>query len=156
MHTWSLYSVEYGDAVVENISLSGFDNQGVCNPVSTRVGDHTLEEGQFELQSTFRNIHFEDGAKSIDFCFAERQEITTVNFVDLGGSLSPSGAIQPIKVSTIMSNSPEMTRFVDLSKCTINENGCFTYCRDTCFRSVRYETLGTEMDGYTLKACLNN
>jgi len=31
--------------------------------------------------------------------------------------------------------------------------GCFSYCVDTCFRSVRFETPGTAMDGYTLKAC---
>lgn len=156
MHTWSLHSVEYGGAVIENIVLSGFDDHGVCNPVSIRVDDHNEKEGQFELQSTFRNIRFEDGVESILFCFAERAGISTVHYVDLDGSLSPPGAVLPVGASTIMSNSPEMKRFVDPSKCSTNENGCFTYCRDTCFRSVRYETLGTEMDGYALKACLTN
>ena len=157
MHTWMLDS-EYGGATLENITISGFDDAASigCGKTSVRVDPFNLEENQFEQFSTFQNIRLEDGVNKINFCLAEAAGIDTVHWMDLDGSFSPPNAVRPTGVSTILSNGPDILRFVDSAKCTTNTIGCYSYCRDTCFRSVRYEIRGTAMDGYVLKACRKN
>jgi len=152
MHTWTLLN-EYGGARLENISVSGFDESVACrNAISIHVDDHNLEEDQFEFYASFSNIQLADGAESISFCKAEDGDIETVHFIDLDGSLSPD-SVSPTGASMLLGSSPEIRRFVDPDKCTEMDGLCYSYCRDTCFRSVRYETLGTQMDNYDLKAC---
>ena len=154
MHTWVLNN-DSGGVSLENISISGFDEAAStrCGKTSIRVDPFNLEENQFEQFATFRNVRAVDGANTIDFCLAEAAGIDTVHYFDLDGSLSPPNAVKPTGASTLLSNGPDVLRFVDPSKCTINNKGCYSYCRDTCFRSVRYETQGFAMDGYVLKAC---
>jgi hypothetical protein len=157
MHTWMTDS-EYGGATLQNITISGFDDAAStgCKKVNVRVDPLNLEQNQFEQFSTFRNVHLADGVNKIDFCLAQAAGIDTVHWIDYDGSFSPPNAVQPTGACTILSNGPDILRFVDSAKCTININGCYSYCRDTCFRSVRYEILGTAMDGYVLKACRKN
>jgi len=133
---------------------TGFGPDITCpKAFSIHLDDYNLEENQFEQFSTFANTTLVDGPSTISFCKAESSGLTTIHFVDLDGSFSPPGVVFPRGASTFMSNGSEILRFADPSKCTLMEVGCYTYCRDTCFRSVRYETPGTSMDGYRLKAC---
>jgi hypothetical protein len=157
MHTWMLNS-EYGAVTLDNITISGFDDAASigCGITNVRVDPFNLEENQFEQFATFRNIHLEDGVNKIDFCLAEDAGIDTVHWVDYDGSFRPPNTAQPTEASTVLSNGPDIMRFVDRTKCTVNTNGCYSYCRNTCFRSVRYEIKGTSMDGYLLKACRKN
>lgn len=155
MHTWTLYNQE-GGGYIEDVTLSGFDDIGSrCAQSSIHVDLHNIEENQFEYYSAFRNVNLRDGSASINFCDADKLGITTAHFVDLDGSLRPPG-VEPNRASTLVGTSAELNRFVDSSKCTAIENRCYSYCADTCFRSIRYETPGTTMNGFVLKACKAN
>lgn len=46
-----------------------------------------------------------------------------------------------------------MKTFANHTKCTAVAAGCYSYCRDTCFRSVRYEVDAAASAGLTLKVC---
>ena len=152
MHTWTLYNQE-GGGYLEDITLSGFEDIGSgCGRSAISVDLHNIEENQFEFYSAFRNIKLQDASKSINFCEADRLGIDMVHFVDLDGSLRPPG-VSPTGASTLIGTSAEIHRFVDPAKCTPIDSGCYSYCADTCFRSVRYETSGTLMNGFVMKAC---
>jgi len=153
MHTWTLHDEYGGGARLDNISVSGFDESVACRFAnSIRVDNHSLEDNQFEFYSSFSNIQLEDGADTISFCKADEGGINTVHFIDLDGSLSPD-SVSPTGPSTLLGSSPEIQRFVDPAKCTDMAGRCYSYCSDTCFRSIKYETMSTDMDDWKLKAC---
>jgi len=155
MHTWKRHS-DYPGTAIQNISLSGFGSDTACySAFSIHVDSQTLKQGQFDFFSTFEKMNLQADAHTISFCDAENKDIDTVYYTDLDGSLSPSG-VTSTNPSTILSNGASVQAFVDESKCTVDANGCYSYCSDTCFRSVRYQTMTTEMDDYALKACLWN
>jgi hypothetical protein len=89
---------------------------------------------------------------SVSFCDLVGTDIETVYLVDLDGSLSPPG-VDSTTASVLLSNGRNIQKFVDPSKCAEVTNGCYTYCKDTCFRSIRYEIEGPETEGYELKIC---
>ena len=156
MHTWTLHDDTGGGATLEDISISGFDGSVSCNfATSIRVDNHNIKEKQFEFYSSFSNIQLEDGPDTISFCKADEDDIKTIYYIDLDGSLSPASA-SPTEASTLLGSSPEVNRFVDPAKCTVMGGQCYSYCSDTCFRSVKYETMSTSMDNWELKACKTN
>jgi len=153
MHTWTLHDDTGGGATLEDITISGFGASVSCNfATSIRVDNHNLEEKQFEFYSSFSNIQLADGPATISFCKADEDDIKTIYYIDLDGSLSPA-SVSPTKASTLLGSSPEVNRFVDPAKCTVMGGQCYSYCSDTCFRSVKYETMSTSMDNWKLKAC---
>jgi hypothetical protein len=77
--------------------------------------------------------------------------------IDLDGSLAPTTAIKTTRESTIVgSDDGRLFAFVDTSKCTKVEAGCYSYCLDTCFRSMRFELDIPDTEEYSLKVCLRD
>lgn len=76
-------------------------------------------------------------------------DIDTVYLTDRDGSLGSTTTT----TSTVMSIGPTIEAFVDLSQCTRFDQGCFQYCENTCFRSVRYEIEGRDTDNFILRVC---
>lgn len=75
----------------------------------------------------------------LDFCRADHQGIHDIYISASDGSLGPQRDSSAHGIATIVSNQMAMLRFVDVEKCTVNAIGCYQFCEDTCFRSVRYE-----------------
>jgi hypothetical protein len=96
-------------------------------------------------------IVFESSGEQIDFCSADLARIRDIYLIDLDGSLRPAGSAVTSGTSSLVSDEPNMLSFVDASKCTLNQGSCHSYCRGTCFRTIRYqvEPAGT----YQLKVC---
>ena len=105
----------------------------------------------FDSFTTLKGITFESSGDRIDFCTADVAGIRDIYLIDLDGSLRPPGSAVTSGTSSLLSDEPNMLSFVDLSKCTLNQGNCYSYCRSTCFRTVRYivEPAGT----YQLKVC---
>jgi hypothetical protein len=98
-----------------------------------------------------------DGANSIDFYIINEEEFSMLYFIDLDGSMKPSTAIEPTGPSTVIgSDDGRLLTFVDTSKCSYVESGYYSYCIDTCFRSMRYEVDIPNNANYTLKVCLKD
>ena len=96
----------------------------------------------------------QDGAESINFCDADAAGIDTVYLIDLDGRLKPS-SVSTSGPATLVSNGPNIQKFVNATKCTAVTPGCYKYCQDTCFRSVRYEVEQSGTQNYMLKVCKN-
>ena len=102
-------------------------------------------------------MRVQDGPSSIDFCIVNTGQHTMVYTIDLDGSLKPIPTIKTIGVSTLLgSDDGRLFEFVDLSKCTLVEIGCYSYCSDTCFRSMRFDLNIPDPEEYSLKVCLKN
>ena len=74
-------------------------------------------------------------------------------FLDLDGSLRPSEVSTPGPATLLASASGQLTTFVNPSKCTNVALGCYSYCADVCFRSMRYEVNIVNKVNPMLKVC---
>lgn len=96
-----------------------------------------------------------DGPNSIDFCIVNELEHSMVYTIDLDGSMKPTAVIETTGASTLVgSDDGRLLEFVDTSKCTEVETGCYSYCSNTCFRSARFDVTGQDTEEYSLKVCL--
>ena len=74
-------------------------------------------------------------------------------FIDLDGSLKPSQISTPGPSTLLASDSGQLTAFIDPSKCSSVALGCYSYCSDVCFRSMRYEVNIVDKVNPMLKVC---
>jgi hypothetical protein len=152
LHTWKLQKIDPG-ILIKNVTFCGFSDTTSCpRPSSIHMDNNTLKDGQFELYTLFQGVKLTDGYQSIDFCSTDTAGIDTVYLLDGDGSLSPP-SVKPKGMSVLLSNGPDIQRFVTVSKCTKVDYGCYTYCPDTCYRSTRFEIQGEGTDNYKLKVC---
>ena len=72
---------------------------------------------------------------------------------DADGSLSPSTLLSQGPATLLASDNDQLLTFVDANNCTNIRAGCYHYCRNTCFRSVRYSYEGIGQENLTLSVC---
>jgi len=127
-------------------------NPFIANIYNFSLHAQNIKQGQFELFTSLERVSLDAGSDSVSFCDAERDGIDSAYIIDLDGSLRPS-AMSTTSISTLISNGAKMQNFVDPEKCIEVSEGCLKYCRDTCFRSVRYEVEPDGTEEYKLKVC---
>jgi hypothetical protein len=114
-------------------------------------------QGVFDFYTSFKRMKISDGSNSINFCIINEDEFSMLYLIDLDGSMKPSTSVKTTGPSTLVgSDDGRLLKFVDSSKCTAVEIGCYSYCADTCFRSMRYEVAIPNDQNYILKVCLRN
>ena len=151
LHSWRLRNIE-GGFKLSNVDIRGFGDLDCRDPSAIQMDPFSLKQGGFEAYTSFSSMEVEDGATFIDFCFAETGGVNSVYLIDLDGSLAPS-SMSALGASALVSNNPKMTTFVDTSRCTLVHDGCYQYCQETCFISIRYEVDTTNSEDYELKVC---
>lgn len=110
--------------------------------------------GLFEFYTSFKNIALPDGAESIDMCIVESEDVNMAYIVDVDGNLRPKSVSTTGPSTLLASDGGQLLKFVDTTKCTDVAVGCYSYCQETCFRSVRYTVTGAGQENYRLKVCL--
>jgi hypothetical protein len=97
-----------------------------------------------------------DGADSINFCIINQPAFQSMYFIDLDGSLRPSSVAAPRGASTLLANDDRLLdRFINpATTCTSVAAGCYQYCPNVCFRSMRYEAYIDSVTNPKLKVCL--
>jgi hypothetical protein len=105
----------------------------------------------FDSFTTLEGISFESSGDRIDFCLADAAQIRDIYVIDLDGTMRPAGSAISTGSATLVSDEPNMLSFVDASKCTLRQDNCYSYCRGTCFRTVRYQV--EPAGNYRLKVC---
>jgi hypothetical protein len=181
LHTWQK-DISFLGAKITNIYMSGFaPNDSKClKPRSLRydkfVSRHfyfkgmtvsptqpyfhllrlplqNLKQGLFEFYTAFEGIRLTDGTNSIDMCVVNDTFHDFVYLIDLDGSFRPNPFIIPTLSTLVASDNKKHMTFVNASKCTDNPVGCYSYCQDTCFRSMRYVVEDPEQGNFTVKVC---
>ena len=115
-----------------------------------------MKQGLFEFYTAFEKIKLADGLNSINMCVVTAREYEMLYLIDLDGSFRPDPSTAPTVSSLVASDNRMHLTFLDGSKCVDNLTGCYSYCRDTCFRSMRYYVEGPGQSSYKLKVCSRN
>jgi hypothetical protein len=91
------------------------------------------------------------GVAVFDFRRAAAVGITDIAVIDIDSGLKPKGS-SAVGISSIISNSSQMTSFVDVTKsCHDFSSLGYYYCRRTCFRSVTFATSPSETESLVLR-----
>ena len=152
LHSWRLRNVE-GGFDINAVDILRFGGIDCSNSWAIRMDSFTLKQGAFEVYTAFSNMFVEDGAAFIDLCTAQASGIMdSVYLMDLDGSLAPQ-SVTTSGPGALVSNGPKMMTFVDPDQCTEIVQGCYQYCRETCFQSIRYEVDPTGTENYKLQVC---
>jgi hypothetical protein len=113
----------------------------------------TLKQGLFEFYSSFQGMNVRDGVESIDMCIVNRDDFKMVYIIDRDGTLSPKKNSTQGPSTLVASDNRELLTFANTTKCTDVIKGCYQYCAETCFRSMRYSVTGNGQESYQLKVC---
>jgi hypothetical protein len=98
-------------------------------------------------------MNLADGLDTINMCVINDPEYDLLYIIDLDGTFRPNPAIAPTVSSLVASDNQMHLTFLNPSKCVVNTVGCYSYCHDTCFRSMRYYVEGSGQESYKLKVC---
>jgi hypothetical protein len=113
-----------------------------------------IRRGSFDYFTTLMDISLTPGTKPITLCRAKEVGVTDIYIVDTDSSLHPDGTSSFTGTSTIMSDSVQMTTFLNPDKtCTLLPEECYLYCEDTCLRTVTYEIDPAATENYRLQVC---
>ena len=114
--------------------------------------DDSCQDGHFAYWSTVSGITIEGGAMPnfFDFRAASDNGYSDIYITDLNSSVKPGGSSFG-GVSTAISNTQQMTEFINKSGCVEFDERRYMYCENTCFRTATYATDPTETVGLTLK-----
>jgi hypothetical protein len=112
-----------------------------------------LKQGLFEFYTAWSGMQLADGLASINMCVINLPEFNFLYMIDLDGSFRPNKAATPTISTLVASDNREHLKFLDPTKCTDNTEGCYSYCQNTCFRSMHYYVEGPGQASYKLKVC---
>ena len=145
------FTVNGSGATIRNISFSGFLASDSMHTALMDVDD-AFQGGHFTYWSTISGISIEGGAvpNFFDFRAASDNNYSDVYITDLDSSVKPGGS-PFVGVSTAISNTQQMTAFLNKTRCVEFDERRYMYCENTCFRTVTYATDPTETIGLTLK-----
>ena len=151
LHTWKHNPDETEATIIENVVFEGFEHSPVCPNASFPFHlDDNTQTTQFDAYTMIAGISVQDLSDTIDFCDSFHATVTDAYMTDLDGSLCTSFTNGP---STLLGHHSVSQAFVDPAKCTENESRCYSYCRETCFRSVRFTTDPFDTEDFKLKLC---
>jgi hypothetical protein len=111
----------------------------------------TLKQGLFEVYTTFSGIRV--NPNTINMCIVQEEMFDMVYINNIDGSMRPSTVTTASPSSLLASDNQVLSTFLNRSKCTDVPSGCYQYCTDTCYRSMRYSIAGTNPETYQLKVC---
>ena len=103
--------------------------------------------------TTFEKIKLPDGPSLVDMCLIESSTFDMLYINDLNANFRPStmSVASTSSATLVASDNNELLKFVVPSKCVYVAEGCYSYCRDTCFRTIRFEFEG--LSSWKLKLC---
>jgi hypothetical protein len=113
-----------------------------------------VKQGLFEFYTSFQGMNV--NAETINMCIIQEEAFDMVYINDSDGTMSPDSVITQTPSSLLASDNNVLSKFLDPSKCTDVPKGCYQYCTDTCFRSVRYSVTGPGQENYLLQVCQKN
>jgi hypothetical protein len=100
-----------------------------------------------------KQIKLLEGPSLVDMCIIGSTTFDMLYLNDLNSNFRPASMSVPSTSSTLIaSDNNELLKFVNPSKCVNVAEGCYSYCRDTCFRTIRVQVVG--LSSWKLKLCI--
>lgn len=105
--------------------------------------------------TTFKNTRLVGGAPLVDMCIINDDTFDMLYVNDLNGNFHPTNNGNGVPGTLVANDNNQLLKFViPTSKCTSVPSGCYSYCRDTCFRTLRINVDDYTQTGYKLKVCI--
>lgn len=139
-------------ATIRNVRFSGFSGSR-SNHTALIQFDSEKWSGNFDYWTTVEGVQIDDDNISpLHFYFlkAALNGVRNVYLTDLDSGMKPKGS-SASGISSVVSDSPEMTTFLETSRCVSFPNRGFLYCSDTCLRTVTFATSPAETETFVLR-----
>ena len=138
-------------ATIRDIEFSGFSDT-LANHTALIEIDADATHGHFDYWTTLQGVTVTDDVTPAQFDFrgAMANGIDNVYLTDIDSGMRPHGSTAT-GVSTVISNTPAMTKFIDMSKCESFAERSYMYCVDTCLRSVLLAVPSSTTDDFVLR-----
>lgn len=146
------HTINMGEgATIRDIVFSGFVDT-LANHSAVIEIDDKKTHGLFDYWSTLQGIKITEDVTPAQFDFgdATANGIDTIYLTDLDSGMRPRGSTAT-GVSTVLSNSPVMTHFIDLSKCEKFAERAYLYCSNTCLRTASLAVPSATSDDIVLR-----
>ena len=102
--------------------------------------------------TTMKQIKLPEGPQLVDMCIVGSSTFDMIYLNDLNANFRPTTMSATSSAATLIaSDNNELLKFVSPSKCVNVAEGCYSYCRDTCFRTIRVQLIG--QSSWKLKLC---
>eukprot|EP00591_Stephanopyxis_turris_P012014 CAMPEP_0195517630 /NCGR_PEP_ID=MMETSP0794_2-20130614/11096_1 /TAXON_ID=515487 /ORGANISM="Stephanopyxis turris, Strain CCMP 815" /LENGTH=1723 /DNA_ID=CAMNT_0040646463 /DNA_START=75 /DNA_END=5246 /DNA_ORIENTATION=+ len=145
MPTFLRYSNKLG-AEFSNLHFTEFDNSEGCHANSGPIFFNSRRRDRhWNYLTSFQNVTI-DESSDLNLRTAEIRDVTDVVITDLDSSTNPDILSKFSGSSSIVSNKSYMTGLFP-ERCTNYGGNYFSYCEDTCLRTVYFfvESYGTEL-----------
>jgi hypothetical protein len=139
-------------ATIRNVRFSGFSGSQSNHTALIQFDDEKWS-GNFDYWTTVEGVQIDDDEISpLHFYFlkAALNGIRNVYLTDLDSSMKPKGS-SASGTSSVVSDTLEMTTFLETSRCESFPDRGFLYCIDTCLRTVTFATSPAETDAFVLR-----
>jgi hypothetical protein len=138
-------------ATIRNVRFSDFLDTRSNHTALIQI-DSQKWIGNFDFWTTIEGVQIEDDVSPLHFYFlkAALNGISNVYLTDLDSSMKPKGS-SASGTSSVVSDTPEMTTFLDASKCEAFPDRGFLYCSETCLRTVTFAVNPAQTDDLVLR-----
>lgn len=138
-------------ASITDIAFSGFAETQANHSALFEI-DADTTHGNFDFWTTLKGVTVSDDVTPAQFDFrsAMANGIDNVYLTDIGSGMRPAG-VAATNVSTVISNTPAMSHFLDLNKCRAFPERAYMYCSNTCLRTVLLSVPPSMTDDFVLR-----
>jgi hypothetical protein len=145
-------NMDRSGATVRDVSFSGFSDTGSSRSALITI-DNSVEHGHFDFWTTLQGLQQLDGditPRQFEFTRAKTAGTSGIYITDLDSSMRPSGSTAS-GVSTVISDTPEITHFLDTGNCVHFPEQSYMYCPNTCLRTILYSVDPAETHDFVLR-----
>jgi len=143
----------------KNVTFSNFNDTG-CDAPGVFWTDDEFRIGTWDYWTSLEDSKVEGVSKGqiANFCRSLNVGITDSYIVDknsaFGGPGSSAG--QPSTIITHSSTHTKLQSFIEPTLCDDHPDNCFSYCENTCLRTVSFRVDPSISDDHKLKICKKN
>ena len=139
----------------KNSTFSGFDNTG-CDTSAVFWADDEVRVGSWDYWTFLEDSEAQDISTGhiANFCRAVTVGITDSYIIDKNSAFGGMGG--PSTIMTYTNSHNKLQAFVEPTLCHDHPENCFSYCENTCLRTVTFRVDPGISDGHKLKICKNN
>ena len=136
---------------IRDITFSGFSDTQ-ANRTALIAIDDDVSHGHFDYWTTIKGVQLTDDVTPAQFDFSAimSKGVDNIYLTDLDSGMRPRGSTAT-GVSTVISNTPAMTKFIDLNKCEEFPERSYMYCKDTCLRTVLFAVPPSMTEDFVLR-----
>jgi len=143
----------------KNVTFSGFNDTG-CTDSAVFWADDEVRIGSWDYWTSLEESKVEGASEGhiANFCRAVNVGIADSYIIDKNSAFGEAfGSLDgPSTIMTYTNTNTKMQTFVEPTLCHDYPENCFSYCENTCLRTVTYRVDPAMSEKHKLKICKKN